>query len=61
MKHLKQGIQEDPSVPGVSPVTILSIRRCFKRIFLKQLKDSYQYEMLGGQHTVAAKTELLKN
>ena len=31
-----------------------------KEDFAEWLKDSYCYEVLGGQHTVAAKTELLK-
>jgi len=29
--------------------------------FTNRLKDSYRYEVLGGQHTVAAKTELFKD
>ena len=31
-----------------------------KEDFAEQLKDSYRYEVLGGQHIVAAKTELFK-
>ena len=31
-----------------------------KEDFAERLKDSYHYEVLGGQHTVAAKSELLK-
>ena len=49
VKHLRHRIQEDPSGPGVS-----------QEDFAERLKDSYCYEVLGGQHTVAAKTELFK-
>ena len=59
VKHLKSRIQEDPSGPGVPPVAVLCID-VSKEDFVERLKDSYCYEVLGGQHTVAAKTELLK-
>ena len=57
VKHLRHRIQEDPSGPGVSPVAVLCID-VSKEDFAERLKDSYRYEVLGGQHTVAAKTEL---
>ena len=59
MKHLKYRIQEDPSGPGVLPVAVLCIN-ISKEDFVERLKDSYWYKVLGGQHTVAAKAELLK-
>ena len=59
MAHLKHRIQEDPSGPGVSPVAVLCVDVA-KEDFADRLKDSYRYEVLGGQHTVAAKTELFK-
>ena len=60
VKHLRHRIQEDPSGPGVSPVAVLCID-VSKEDFAERLKDSYRYEVLGGQHTVAAKTELFKD
>ena len=59
LKNLKYRIQEDPSGPGVPPVAVLCID-ISKEDFAERLKDSYRYEVLGGQHTVAAKAELLK-
>lgn len=41
------------------PVAVLCIDVA-KEDFVERLKDSYQYEVLGGQHTIAAKSELLK-
>ena len=59
VKHLKHRMEEDPSGPGVSPVAVLCVD-VSKEDFAERLKDPYRYEVLGGQHTVAAKTELLK-
>jgi len=59
VKALKKRIQEDPSGPGVPPVAVLCINTS-KEDFVERLKDSYRYEILGGQHTVAAKSELFK-
>ena len=41
------------------PVAVLCIN-VEKENFAEQYKDSYRYEVLGGQHTVAAKAELLR-
>ena len=43
----------------LSPVAVLCIG-VFKEDFAERLKDSYHYEVLGGQHTVVAKTKLFK-
>jgi len=51
-------MQEDPSGPGVSPIAVLCVDT--SKDFVEQLKDSYHNEILGGQHTMAAKTELFK-
>ena len=59
MNHLKLRIQEDPSGPGGSPLAVLCVD-VTKEDFAEWLKDSYCYEVLGSQHTVAAKTELFK-
>lgn len=53
-------MKEDPSGPGVPPVAVMCIDVQNKEEFSERLKDSYRYEVLGGQHTTAAKTELLR-
>ena len=59
MNNLKKGIKEDPSGPGVPPVAVLCIDVQHKDDFSERLKESYKYEVLRGQHTTAAKADLL--
>lgn len=59
VNNLKKRIQDNPSGPGVPPIAVLCIN-VEKENFAERYKDSYRYEVLGGQHTVAAKTELLR-
>lgn len=40
------------------PVAVLCVDVQEKDEFLERLKESYKYEVLGGQHTTAAKAEL---
>ena len=56
MSNLKKRILEDPSGPSVPPVAVLCIG-VDKESFSERYKESYRYEVLGGQHTVA---ELLR-
>lgn len=58
LSNLKKRIKEDPSGPGVPPVAVLCIDVQQKDDFSERLKESYKYEILGGQHTTAAKAEL---
>lgn len=58
LSNLKKRIKEDPSSPGVPPVAVLCIDVQQKDDFSERLKESYKYEILGGQHTTAAKAEL---
>ena len=55
--NLKKRIQEDPTGPGVPPIAALCVN-VEPENFTERYKDSYRYEVLGGQHTVAAKAEL---
>lgn len=57
VENLKKSIEADPSGPGVPPMAVLCIG---VEEFQERYKDSYRYEVLGGQHTAAAKNELLK-
>ena len=57
VSNLKKRIAADPSGPGVPPIAVLCTG---VDDFLERYKDSYRYEVLGGQHTAAAKAELLK-
>jgi len=57
--NLKKCIQEDPTGPGVPPIAALCVN-VEPENFTERYKDSYRYEVLGGQHTVAAKAELLR-
>ena len=57
VNNLKKCILADPSGPGVPPVAVLCVG---VDDFSERYKDSYRYEVLGGQHTAAAKAELLK-
>ena len=59
VNNLKKRIQEDPTGPGVPPIAALCVN-VDKENFAERYKDSYRYEVLGGQHTVAAKAELLR-
>ena len=59
VNSLKKRIMADPSVPGVPPIAVLCVG-VDKDTFSERYKDSYRYEVLGGQHTAAAKAELLK-
>ena len=57
VENLKKSIEDDPSGPGVPPLTVLCVGI---EEFSERHKDSYRYEVLGGQHTAAAKNALLK-
>ena len=57
VQKLKKQIQDDPYGPGVPAVAALCIG---VDEFSERYKDSYRYEVLGGQHTTRAKAELFK-
>ena len=60
VKRLKQRMLEDPSAPGVPPLAVLCKDLSDKEKFIPHLKDQYEYEVLGGLHTVMAKNNWLK-
>lgn len=60
VKNLKLKMLEDPTGPGVPPVAVLCCSVSEKEMFSERLKDVYKYEVLGGQHTPTARSELKK-
>jgi len=52
VQNLKKSIEADPSSPAVAPMAVLCIGI---EEFSERYKDSYRYEILGGQHTAATK------
>ena len=58
VKNLKLKMLEDPTGPGVPPVAVLCCSVSEKEMFSERLKDVYKYEVLGGQHTTTARSEL---
>lgn len=57
VKKLKKQIQDDPYGPGVPAIAVLCVG---VDEFSERYKDTYRYEVLGGQHSARAKAELLK-
>ena len=47
VKSLKKRMIEDPSAPGVTPVALL-VKSVTKDAFLVNLRNQYEYEVLGG-------------
>ena len=60
LKKLKEKIAKDPSGPGVAPVAVLCTNVQVMQQYSARLKDVYKYEVLGGQHTSTARSELHK-
>lgn len=58
LKLLKKKIAKDPSGPGVPPVAVLCTNVHEVAQYKEEYKHIYKYEVLGGQHTSVAKTEL---
>ena len=58
VEKLKEKMMLDPSAPGATPMAIL----CKDVTSIDQFNDKfvnvYKYEVLGGLHTLTAKTEL---
>ena len=55
VKNLKQKMIDDPAAPGATPMAVLC-----KGVddFNPKHKDVYKYEVLGGLHTMIAKSQL---
>ena len=55
VRRLKQKMMSDPAAPGATPMAVLC-----KDIddFNVKYKDVYKYEVLGGLHTLIAKSQL---
>ena len=58
LKNLREKMARDPSSPGVPPIAVVCKDTQNPAQFSKRLKDIYKYEVLGGQHTSQARTEL---
>ena len=60
VKGLKNRMRCDPAAPGIPPLALHCKDVEKKEDFLIHLVNQYQYEVLGGTHTIAARKELLE-
>lgn len=60
LRNLVEKMENDPSGPGVPPIAVSCTDVDETGAFAERLKDVYKYEVLGGQHTSAARTQLNK-
>ncbi len=58
VRHLKLKMVGDPSAPGATPMAVLCKDANNPSDFNKKYKKVYKYEVLGGMHTLLAKTQL---
>lgn len=56
ISKLKDKMVQDPSGPGAAPIAVL----CKTDDFNIKFKDVYKYEVLGGLHTMIAKSQLIQ-
>ena len=49
----------DPSAPGATPMAVLCKDVELLSEFVMKYKNVYKYEVLGGLHTLVAKTQLM--
>ena len=57
--NLKQKMIADPSAPGATPMAVLCKDVVVLQEFNMKYKNVYKYEVLGGLHTLVAKTQLM--
>ncbi len=58
IRNLKVKMIQDPSAPGVTPMAVLCKDVRAVTEFAHKYKDVYNYEVLGGLHTLMAKRQL---
>lgn len=58
VRHLKMKMVGDPSAPGATPMAVLCKDMDNPPDFNPKFKSVYKYEVLGGMHTLLAKTQL---
>lgn len=58
ISNLKDKMVKDPAAPGAAPVAVLCKSVESVTDFNTKFKDVYKYEVLGGLHTMLAKTQL---
>lgn len=56
--HLKKRMITDPSAPGACPMAVLCKNKNSPSEFLEKYKDVYEYEVLGGLHSLLCKNQL---
>jgi hypothetical protein len=61
IKGLKKRMMSDPSAPGTSAIALLCKSKFITTgsLFKETLRNQYEYEVLGGLHTILAKKELM--
>lgn len=59
IRQLKQKMLDDPSAPGATSMAVLCKDIEKSEDFSLKYKDVYRYEVLGGLHSLVAKTQLL--
>lgn len=59
VSKLKEKMVADPTAPGATPMAVLC-RSVEDSTFNTKYKDVYKYEVLGGVHTMLAKSQLAK-
>ena len=60
VQNLKQKMLADPSAPGATPMAVLCKDVEVVADFNMKYKSVYKYEVLGGLHTLVAKTQLME-
>ena len=58
VRNLKLKMVGDPSAPGATPMAVLCTNVECPSEFNMKYKNVYKYEVLGGMHTLLAKTQL---
>lgn len=57
VQNLKSKMLANPSAPGVTPTAVLCTDMEVLTDFNRKYKSVYKYEVLGGLHTLVAKTQ----
>lgn len=58
ISKLKDKMVMDPAAPGAAPIAVLCKSVSSIEDFNTKFKDVYKYEVLGGLHTMLAKSQL---
>lgn len=58
ISSLKDRMVKDPAAPGSTPIAVLCKSVSTATDFNEKFKDLYKYEVLGGLHTMMAKSQL---